>query len=265
MRGICSRIFGLFAMALLFPLACSAYSLVLRSGRRIEIPEKFSLNKTNLVYESSPGVSISLQLVTIDIPATEQANGEIAGSFLRNHSMENAEPLINPSQNPNAANKPARRTITNDDLEKFRRQRQLNEEKYDRDSKALGLPSREQLRVTEKEEEAKLRVIAANVEAERARADALRAEEDALQVRQEGLINDSANYPEYEFGLNSGYYWPYVPNVYPGYYPAFGRSVRGLRNRFDSFGSSGRFFPRRGIYLAPSLINRGVGGGRMRH
>src|ERR1700749_4847197 len=46
--------------------AASAYTLVMRSGRRVEIPNTFTLSKSTLTYETAPGIQVSVQLVSID-------------------------------------------------------------------------------------------------------------------------------------------------------------------------------------------------------
>src|ERR1700682_1542446 len=71
------------ALILSFACAASAYTIVMRGGKRIEIPSKFLLTNTTLTYEAAPGIQITLQLAAIDIPATEKANNETAGALLR--------------------------------------------------------------------------------------------------------------------------------------------------------------------------------------
>src|ERR1700752_5312013 len=61
----------------------SAYTLVMRDGRRVEIPNDFKATNSTLTYDVSSGIQITIQLNTVDIAATERANGESAGSLLR--------------------------------------------------------------------------------------------------------------------------------------------------------------------------------------
>src|SRR5438876_2932680 len=70
-------------LILSFVCAANAYSVVMRGGKRIEIPSKFLVTLTTLTYEAGPGIQITLQLAAIDIPATEKANNETAGALLR--------------------------------------------------------------------------------------------------------------------------------------------------------------------------------------
>src|SRR6202011_2687318 len=67
----------------LLAATANAYTLVMRNGRRVEIPADFTVAPLTLTYEVSAGIQITVQLVAIDIPATERANNEPAGSLLR--------------------------------------------------------------------------------------------------------------------------------------------------------------------------------------
>lgn len=116
--------------------AASAYTLVMRSGRRVEIPNTFTLSKSTLTYETAPGIQVSVQLVSIDVDATERVNGQPAGSFLASAAQPKASA---PVQTPR---KPAARSVTNNDLESFRRARIESE----RQRQELGLPSAEDRR-----------------------------------------------------------------------------------------------------------------------
>ena len=113
--------------------SASAYTVVMRDGRRVEIPNTFTVTESTLTYEVSNGIQVTLQMSTVDVAATERANGEASGSFLRR-----AKPLRVPAPQVQPAN--ARRSITNADLEQYRRTRVDNEKRRDE----LGLPSVEQ-------------------------------------------------------------------------------------------------------------------------
>ena len=114
--------------------AASAYTVVMRNGRRVEIPNTFTLTKSTLTYETAPGIQITIQLASIDIAATERLNGQPAGSFLATASQPKAPA---PVQTPRAT---ATRSITNRDLEVYRRTRLEGE----RQREELGLPSAEE-------------------------------------------------------------------------------------------------------------------------
>src|SRR5688500_255790 len=97
--------------------AASAYTVVMRNGRRVEIPNSFTLTKSTLTYETAPGIQVTLQLTTIDIAATERVNGLAAGTFLNLASKPEAPAPAQP-QRPTAT-----RSITNKDVEVYRRAR----------------------------------------------------------------------------------------------------------------------------------------------
>ena len=117
--------------------AASAYTIVMRTGRRVEIPNTFTVTKSTLTYETAPGIQVTIQLTTIDVATTERINGQPAGSFFATASAPKA--AAQPVQTPQT---PARRSITNQDLEVYRRARVANE----RERQELGLPSAEDRR-----------------------------------------------------------------------------------------------------------------------
>src|SRR5262249_9900624 len=94
--------------------AVSAYTVVLRDGRRVEIPNEFTVTNSTLTYDVGNGMQVTVQLNTVDVAATERANAESAGSLLRRANAPQVS--VEPQQRSNAE-----RTITNADLEKFRR------------------------------------------------------------------------------------------------------------------------------------------------
>jgi hypothetical protein len=134
---------GLFIALCILMLASTvdAYTIVLKSGRTIEIPASFTITSSALLYETAPGIQVSLQLATVDISMTEQVNGEKPGSFLSRFQSAPV-PATGTTQNS-----PASRTVTNRDLERFARTRKANEVAYERRRKELGLPSVEESRM----------------------------------------------------------------------------------------------------------------------
>lgn len=121
-------------------VSASAYTIVMRDGRRVEIPNNFTLTESTLTYEVSSGIQVTVQLNTVDVAATERANGEPTGSFLRKATTPNATRVAAPQREA------ARRSITNADLEQYRRARVEGEQAYERSRKELGLPSMEERR-----------------------------------------------------------------------------------------------------------------------
>src|SRR2546426_7815902 len=111
------------ALMLMLAITASAYTLVFRDGRRIEIPSDFTLTKMTLTYEVSPGFYKTTQLIFIDVAATERANGEAPGAFFKHKEpVENSEPAALP---------PARVTVTNLDLAPFAERRIAGEKAYE--------------------------------------------------------------------------------------------------------------------------------------
>ena len=120
------------ALVLAFGAAsASAYTIVMRDGRRVEIPNNFTVTNSTLTYAVSNGIQVTMQLSTVDLAATERANNEASGSFLR---RANSVPV---QRAPQVQRTNARRSITNADLEQFRRARVDNEKQREE----LGLPS----------------------------------------------------------------------------------------------------------------------------
>ena len=115
--------------------AANAYTVVMRSGRQVEIPNTFTVTKSTLTYETAPGIQITLQLSTIDVAATERLNNQ-PGSLSLNATKSTA------TSAPQEPATRARRSITNQDLEAYRKARLEGE----RQRKELGLPSAEERR-----------------------------------------------------------------------------------------------------------------------
>jgi hypothetical protein len=216
----------------------SAYTIVMKSGRHIEIPETFTVTRDALTYEATPGMRVILPLSNVDIAATEQANGESSGSLLRRaaqrqppqqetaprkDSASASTASATPSQLPHA-----RRTLTNQDLERGRRAREQSEAAYEKRRVQLGLPSKEEMARRAQIEAEQTRATVeqkATDQAQtesywRARASALREEIASI----EGEINYlRARLGEIDFNtplLPSGIYGTSVA-IYP---PFIGRS-----------------------------------------
>lgn len=144
------RLVSVTTLVLLLSIAASAYTVVLRSGRRIEIPASFAVTKLTLTYESAPGINITLLMSTIDVQATERANNEPAGALLKRAEQPS---IINAAaRRP----RPPRRELTKQDIEKGRAARQRSEQEYERRRIELGLPSLEETRRRTEEETKRL-------------------------------------------------------------------------------------------------------------
>jgi len=189
------RVSGRIATALLLLFivaqAAAAYTLVMRSGRQIQIPDTFDVTRLTLSYEAAPGISVTLQLSMIDIAATERINNEPMGSLLRR--AEAVGPAA--STKTSAAVVPAtpqraRRTITNRDLEALRLARMQSEEAYERRRIALGLPSLEDVRRRNEEETRKLTEQSRSLDEEETQAE-LYWRERATELRTETAVVDA--------------------------------------------------------------------------
>jgi hypothetical protein len=131
------------ALVLVFGAAsASAYTIVMRDGRKVQIPDRFTITNSTLTYEAADDIQVTIQLNTVDIAATERANGEARGAFLLR--VNAVQPAVEPAAQPQRAR--AARSITNADLETYRRARIQGEQDYERSRKELGLPSMEERR-----------------------------------------------------------------------------------------------------------------------
>jgi hypothetical protein len=165
----------------------NAYTIVLRDGRRVEIPNQFTLTDSTLTYEVGSGVQITIQIASINIAATEWTNGEQPGSFLRRGSTA-PQQLVAPATSKRSS---AGRSITNKDLETYRQQRIKSEIAYEKRRLELGLPSaaegrRESAAIVERTREQLSNVRSKEQDAEeywRGRASSLRTEIAANQAQ----------------------------------------------------------------------------------
>jgi len=136
-----SKVFSAVLFVTLTAFTVSAYTVVMRDGRRVEIPNEFTVTNSTLTYRAGSDIQITIQLNTVDIAATEQANGEPKGSLLLRASAPKEVPKRTVQTRPRA-----NRSITNRDLEAYRRAREKNELEYEKRRKELGLPSMEERR-----------------------------------------------------------------------------------------------------------------------
>ena len=229
LRRLCLAVLFLALTASL----ANAYTIVMRNGRRVEIPNQFTVTESTLTYEVGSGIQITIQLSGINIAATEWANGEQHGAFMLRASA--APPQVNqPAQRRPAA----ARSITNKDLEGYRQTRLQSELAYEKRRRQLGLPSRyealrESAAITERTREQLLSVRSREEGAEeywRDRASSLRtqiasneAQIDFVQRRLEELPSPnsfgafSTVAPYGSFGapvLNFPFQNVLTPNVY---------------------------------------------------
>lgn len=126
------RFISIVMVMLFFAVTASSYTIVMRGGRRVEVPAKFVVTSSTLTYEVSPGIQVTLALAAIDVTATEKANSEQPGSFLTRNQT-----------GPSLWRGPRRNTltITNRELEPTMRRRHESEVAYEGKRKQLGLPT----------------------------------------------------------------------------------------------------------------------------
>lgn len=224
-------------LVLVFAVSVSAYTLVLKNGRRVEIPADFQVSKSTLTYQVSTDIQITLQLRTINIPATERANGEAPGSFLKRSTTPTGTPAI--QQQPSSATGKATRTLTNKELEPYARIRRESAHLYERRRKELGLPSVEESRLRSQAEAELLRQeledsrVAESEEERfwRGRASDLRGDLVAVDAEiafVRSRLDEISNSSPSSFTIVNG--------VYPlgGYGRSYRRGYRGFPNSYPS-------------------------------
>jgi len=150
-----AQLSAIITLVLLIAVSASAYTLVLRDGRRIEIPAEFILTRTTLTYEISPGFNQTFVLSLVDIAATERANGEPLGGFFKHR-----QDAIKPPATNNEPVRPAVKTLTNLDLDAVRQRRVESEQAYESRRKQLGLPTLEESRRRQDAEATEMREMA---------------------------------------------------------------------------------------------------------
>lgn len=180
------------ALFLLFALAvmANAYTVVMRGGRRVEIPAAFAVTPTTLTYEVSSGIQITLLMSAIDVAATERANNEAAGSLLKRAQAGSSTTLALPAASDPVPRSGAAQTVTDRDLKAIKEKRRRSEIAYELRRKELGLPSLEESRQKAAAELAAMDERFARSKSEEAesesywreRASALRIEMEALDA-----------------------------------------------------------------------------------
>lgn len=204
----------LFVTGILVVMAnvVSAYTIVFRSGQRLEVPATFEVGTATVTYELAPGINKTLQLAMIDIAATEWANLEPRGGFF-NHSPKPAFASPAPPIQHDS------RTVTNADLEPIRQRRIESEKGYEKRRIELGLPTLEDTRRRHAAEEEWTLALARQRATEdarnqaywRDRANTLRSNFTSVDAQLDYLRSRSVENqsPLYNYGS--------YPNVYGGY------------------------------------------------
>lgn len=139
MLSMLSRLVCVSVLLVALANAAIAYTLVFRDGHRIEVPSVFTVTPTTFTCEVAPGINKTVQLILIDVAATERANNEAPGSFFQHATRDLASSAAPPTRR-------AERTLTNRDLEPIRQRRIESEKNYEQRRIELGLPSIEESR-----------------------------------------------------------------------------------------------------------------------
>ena len=119
LRGSIFKLVLAAALVCLLPNVISAYTIVMRDGRRLQIPDDFVVDRATLTYRVSETIQVTLQMSAIDVVATEKVNGEAPGSLWR-HRVTGTKTSATPNTQKTGG---TRRSITNLDLEAYRRVR----------------------------------------------------------------------------------------------------------------------------------------------
>src|SRR5687767_13135396 len=201
--------------------AARAYTVVMRNGRRVEIPNTFTLTKSTLTYETAPGIQVTIQLTGIDIGATEQANGQTSGSFMAAGFKPETSASVQ------ARRTIATRSITNKDLEVYRRARIESE----REREELGLPSLEERRrevaeIDDRTQE-QIRDMRSREELDFWRNRAMTLETQITATQNQMRVNQVDEYP---------WAYPYGVGIVTSGFPFGFDGSRGLNSQFDRFG-----------------------------
>lgn len=237
--------------------AASAYTIVMRNGRRVEIPNTFTLTTSTLTYETAPGIQVTIQVTGIDVAATERANGQGAGSFMAFGSQPVAPPTLVQTRRTTAT-----KSITNKDLEVYRRARMESE----RERQELGLPSVEERRrevaeIDDRTQE-QIRERRSREELDFWRTRAMTLETQMAATQNQMRVNQSGDYPwayPYGVGLVTGGF-PFGVDGFSGFhgFNRFGSNRFGFNSRFPGH------FRGRLLFSFPRSVRAGGHGGRRR-
>lgn len=271
-RGLFLRraIFALI-LTLLMSVVASAYTIVLKSGRRLEIPQNFTVTPLTLTYTPAPGMNVTLQMSVIDIPATERANNEAAGSLLKRAERKAVgRAAVTQSRRE-------RKPLTQADIEKARVARQQSEQAYERRRQELGLPTLEETRRRNEEEAKRLNQESEQYQTERsqsesywrARATELRDEMASLDAEISYMRERLSEMPDYStlnsYGFVAGY-TPIVPlqagvarfPVVVGH-PGFMHGINGTSAPPAGFQAFGGFAPQSQIQIRAGAVRGNFG------
>jgi hypothetical protein len=246
-------------------IAANAYTIVMRDGRQLEIPAQFVVTATTVTYEVSTGLQITLNIQTIDIAATERINNEPRGSFMRHGDIPAVSAQTsNSSAQPGTA--PARKTITNRELEPSMKRRQASEVAYEKHRQELGLPSVEESR---RRSDADLSALTNELSASRAAEQQSEASwrERAFALRSDiAAVDAELQYVRAQIDQPT---FPYATNAFPSAVSVSTLGGYGGYGGYSGYGGLGGYGRRGGfpvarhqpVYVAPNAGARVALGG----
>jgi hypothetical protein len=237
------RLLIALVLLLIGSAAASAYTIVMFGGRHLQIPDQFAITRTTLTYSVGSTISATLLMAAIDIPATERANNEAPGSFLKRAEGRLAVPEV-PQSAGVQAKAAGHRTITNMELLPYEQKRIASEAAYEKRRLELGLPSlAESRRRTLSDEESLTRIAAAEAINEQQSEEYWRSRASALR---ESLIAIDGQINFLQTRLDELPASPLIGSVIIGNGPFLSSGRARLGSSFNS-----TFGPSRNLFVSP--------------
>ncbi|MEP6635283.1 MAG: hypothetical protein ABJB97_01065 [Acidobacteriota bacterium] len=248
-----------FCLIVLLAAMANAYTIVMRGGRRVEVPADFAVTLNTLTYEISPGIQVTLLVSAIDVAATERANKEPAGSLLKRSRVVPVRLASTQTARESSAERNSAHSITDRDLEAYKQKREQSEVAYEKRRRELGLPSLQESRQRAAAETAAMNETFARKQSEEMESESYwRGQASALRTEMTG-VDAEIHYTRRrldEVYANSGFNsFAEFPSLVP--FGAFGSNVG--RSSFNEHSG-----PRPNIVRAPTAQLRGgvgFGGG----
>lgn len=132
------KMFLALALVVATPLPGLAYTLVLRTGQRVDIGVEYQLNGSTLVYRTGGGAVQSIALHVVDLEKTAELNHESVDAFVR-RGMNRPTPTraTQTTAVDGVADEPV--TLTNGDFEAYRIVRERLDSEYQERHPDTGL------------------------------------------------------------------------------------------------------------------------------
>lgn len=125
-----------FAVLLTLPVIVTAYTLVLKDGKRIEVKPQYRIVGELVVFSNPDGHRFSVPLANVSIEETELANGLMPGSFVKNVTEPpkiGEKPSTDQTQNDSPfVGRVTKKKLTNADFEAYKARRLETERELQR-------------------------------------------------------------------------------------------------------------------------------------